>query len=662
MTQRTETGLPQRPIRCFMNGCFDLLHFGHINALRQVRQYRLEDLYEVETTRRRSSSPEHKTAARNNSTQGRQNSAFPYQENDLYTTTPPGGALPPATFGTAAVVNDTSSEDLVPFVAPDSSSSEEILSKSTIETERERHNELQRCGGTTSKSGMLERGRNEVNLRPHYPSNNSMNLPAVSAAGIKRNKIHVIAGIHSNEEIRRVKGGAFLSSEEEKERLLRACRFVDEVVLDVPYGVILPEKYDADFVMHGDDEIKLPDGRDMYCEVKAADKFRYIRRTEGISTTLMVERFLQDAGGHLQLHGDTMNGHSAAVDVVGHSGKNASPSLVETGAAAAQATEQGEADGWSPPCQDTTRVARSPASPKGGAGGSSSRVLDAFRVAQHRASSQSQSPVGGKERSVVAMNSAPVVVQDIMLASATRIARFVAAVQEEVEEQQSTEKLVRQPAGIFQRVVVYVQGYWDLLHVGYLDILEEIYRREAGRTVYLICGVNSEDVGLQTEGDLADTACRRRAPCFQTVHERGLALLALRHVSDVVFGTLSRGNYCSEGFRRSLGIDVVYQVSNHWDFVCDEGTVADENYANSAATESDADGGEAVSDTSGNDGQSRHKQTSTGHIKTINGKGILSSKDIVERFARNRTDFLKRNTVKREPEMAKHGEKTVSAA
>ncbi len=32
------------PIRCFMNGCFDLMHFGHLNALRQIKQYNVKNL------------------------------------------------------------------------------------------------------------------------------------------------------------------------------------------------------------------------------------------------------------------------------------------------------------------------------------------------------------------------------------------------------------------------------------------------------------------------------------------------------------------------------------------------------------------------------------------------------------------------------------------
>ena len=27
-------------VRCRLNGCFDFIHLGHLNALRQVKQYR----------------------------------------------------------------------------------------------------------------------------------------------------------------------------------------------------------------------------------------------------------------------------------------------------------------------------------------------------------------------------------------------------------------------------------------------------------------------------------------------------------------------------------------------------------------------------------------------------------------------------------------------
>jgi len=105
-------------------------------------------------------------------------------------------------------------------------------------------------------------------------------------------EIHVVAGIISNTEIRKVKGGAFINSEAEKERLLLATRFVDEVVRNVKYVSMLAEDYNCDFVFHGDDLVISSNGIDYYGEAKARGNFRVFRRTEGVSTTLLINRIL----------------------------------------------------------------------------------------------------------------------------------------------------------------------------------------------------------------------------------------------------------------------------------------------------------------------------------------------------------------------------------
>ncbi|KAF4648541.1 hypothetical protein FOZ61_002562, partial [Perkinsus olseni] len=56
--------------------------------------------------------------------------------------------------------------------------------------------------------------------------------------------VEVVAGIHPNKEIRRVKGGEFVCSEEEKETMLRACKWVDDIVHDVPYKPLTVEFLD----------------------------------------------------------------------------------------------------------------------------------------------------------------------------------------------------------------------------------------------------------------------------------------------------------------------------------------------------------------------------------------------------------------------------------
>jgi len=107
---------------------------------------------------------------------------------------------------------------------------------------------------------------------------------------------------------------------------------------------------------------------------------------------------------------------------------------------------------------------------------------------------------------------------------------------------------------------------------------------------------------------------------FQTVHERGLAMLSMRIVSDVFFA-ICRHKF-SESFRRSFGIDIVYAVTGHHDF---EGE----------REEFEADA-------------------------VLDGRNFLSSADIIDRVRKNRASFVERQAKKKEPEMSPNGEKTNS--
>jgi cytidyltransferase-like protein len=107
----------------------------------------------------------------------------------------------------------------------------------------------------------------------------------------------LVVGIHPNEWIRRIKGGAFILSESEKATMLLGCKYVDEVAHDIPYAEIDLAILDhpnvrCQYVSHGDDPIVLPSGGDMFASAKAADRYREFRRSEGISTTWIINRLL----------------------------------------------------------------------------------------------------------------------------------------------------------------------------------------------------------------------------------------------------------------------------------------------------------------------------------------------------------------------------------
>jgi len=105
---------------------------------------------------------------------------------------------------------------------------------------------------------------------------------------------YLVVGIHSDADIEYNKGPT-LMKERERYDSIRACKWVDEVVEAAPYTtqVDVLDKYNIDFCVHGEDISLAADGTDAYALVKAANRYRTIKRTEGVSTTDLVERILQ---------------------------------------------------------------------------------------------------------------------------------------------------------------------------------------------------------------------------------------------------------------------------------------------------------------------------------------------------------------------------------
>lgn len=104
-------------------------------------------------------------------------------------------------------------------------------------------------------------------------------------------KGRLVAGIHPACAFK----GAAVYSVEEKEKLLRACHFVDDVVINLPYGEITPTLLDelrCDFACHGDDPVILASGVGMYDAAKRANRFVELSRSEGVSTTILIHRIL----------------------------------------------------------------------------------------------------------------------------------------------------------------------------------------------------------------------------------------------------------------------------------------------------------------------------------------------------------------------------------
>lgn len=103
----------------------------------------------------------------------------------------------------------------------------------------------------------------------------------------------LVVGVHSDEEISMHKGPPVFC-EEERYKMVRAIKWVDEVVEGAPYVTTLEtlDKYNCDVCIHGDDITTTADGTDTYHLVKTAGRYKEVKRTQGISTTDLVGRML----------------------------------------------------------------------------------------------------------------------------------------------------------------------------------------------------------------------------------------------------------------------------------------------------------------------------------------------------------------------------------
>jgi ethanolamine-phosphate cytidylyltransferase len=107
---------------------------------------------------------------------------------------------------------------------------------------------------------------------------------------------HLVVGVNDDESITRCKGPPVMNNAE-RLAMVEGCKFVDEVVPNVPYVMSdeyvrwMITTYKIDFVVHGDDPC-IVDGRDVYESAVRLGKYRTIPRTEGVSTTDIVGRML----------------------------------------------------------------------------------------------------------------------------------------------------------------------------------------------------------------------------------------------------------------------------------------------------------------------------------------------------------------------------------
>lgn len=107
---------------------------------------------------------------------------------------------------------------------------------------------------------------------------------------------YLLVGVTGDRETHRRKGLTVLSAKERAETI-RHCKWVDEVVEDCPWIVSVDflEQHQIDYVAHDDIPYGADEGDDIYKPVKERGMFLVTQRTEGVSTTGIITKYVVDA-------------------------------------------------------------------------------------------------------------------------------------------------------------------------------------------------------------------------------------------------------------------------------------------------------------------------------------------------------------------------------
>lgn len=106
-------------------------------------------------------------------------------------------------------------------------------------------------------------------------------------------EVYLLVGVTGDEDTHTRKGLTVLSGNERAETV-RHCKWVDEVIEDCPW-IVTPEfleEHKIDYVAHDDIPYGADEGDDIYAPIKAAGKFLVTQRTEGVSTTGIITKFV----------------------------------------------------------------------------------------------------------------------------------------------------------------------------------------------------------------------------------------------------------------------------------------------------------------------------------------------------------------------------------
>lgn len=107
--------------------------------------------------------------------------------------------------------------------------------------------------------------------------------------------VYLVVGVCSDEDTTKEKGRPIMTAEERAE-CVRHCKWADEVVVNCPWlcSVEYLDNLGCKYIAHDPEPYPYNDIDDVYGQFKKLNRFLATKRTEGISTTDIINRILID--------------------------------------------------------------------------------------------------------------------------------------------------------------------------------------------------------------------------------------------------------------------------------------------------------------------------------------------------------------------------------
>ncbi|KAF2202465.1 ethanolamine-phosphate cytidylyltransferase [Delitschia confertaspora ATCC 74209] len=338
----------------------------------------------------------------------------------------------------------------------------------------------------------------------------------------------LLVGVHSDEAILENKGPTVMRLDE-RVMAVEGCRWATKAIPKAPYVTSLPwiSHYGCWYVVHGDDITSDSNGEDCYRFVKAAGRFKVVKRTPGISTTDLVGRMLLCTKTHFI--------QSLVGMLAGKEGPGGEEERKKTGDAMLQRIKDYATDstGLAPGCDVW--------------------YWQASRPVKERRTTQSSSTPEQQVRPGTERRSTDLVVRPGTERRPTDLIHTHPHHHSAVKEEKGKfVKLVDGKGARPGQSVVYVDGGWDLFSSGHIEFLrlvtqtEENAARERGwydeaavkeriektgedyGPVFIVAGIHDDEVINHWKGI--------NYP-IMNIFERGLCVLQCKYIHAVIFGT-----------------------------------------------------------------------------------------------------------------------------